>query len=61
VNANLLHGFGIQEVHLVRRFEDDSNSETPGWPANQEIVCSGNPGSAGIQRGNHAMPPCAAR
>jgi hypothetical protein len=46
VNANLLHGYGFREVHVVRRFEDDFNSETPGQPANQEIVCSGSPGSA---------------
>jgi hypothetical protein len=32
VNANLLHGYGLQEVHVVRRFEDDCNSETPGGP-----------------------------
>jgi len=42
VNANLLHGFGIQEVHLVRRFEDDSNAEEPGGPPTMR---SGNPGS----------------
>jgi hypothetical protein len=32
VNANLLHGYGLREVHAVRRFEVDFNSETPSGP-----------------------------